>query len=120
MVLTKKSAVLALFDNAEAIKQEHSFEEFMRAASSSVVVDTKHDDYDISRVLNHFRDGPSNMELDMPAPDLAWKLCWLLGVFGFMRPRNIFCTDVARSGIMRDMLELTVMFPNLKRVEAGR
>ncbi len=112
-VLTKKSAVLALFDNAEAIKQEHCFKEFMRAGSSSVVVDTKHDDYDISRVLDHFRNGPSNMDLDMP--DLARKLCWLLGVCGFMRPDDIFCTDVARSGIVRDMLELAVVFPKERR-----
>ncbi|CAO3563830.1 unnamed protein product [Mortierella alpina] len=64
-----KSAVLAVFEDAEAIEQEHCFKEFMRAAGSSVVVDTENDDYDISRVLNHFRNGPSNMGLDMQ--DLA-------------------------------------------------
>ncbi|KAF9404930.1 hypothetical protein BGZ94_003874, partial [Podila epigama] len=92
-VLTKKTAVLALFDNAEIIKQEHCFKEFMRAGSSSVIVDTKHDDYDISRVLDRFRMEPSIMTMDMS--DLARKLRWLLGVYGFMRPDDIFCTTLA-------------------------
>ncbi|KAF9556518.1 hypothetical protein EC968_008226 [Mortierella alpina] len=100
-VLTEKSAVLALFDNAKAIKQEHCFKEFMRAGSSSVVVDTKHDDCDISRVLDHFRNGPSNMELDMP--DLARKLCWLLGVCGLHAPRRHF---LHRCGALRDQARL--------------
>ncbi|KAG0301231.1 hypothetical protein BGZ99_003528 [Dissophora globulifera] len=85
----------------------------MKAGSSSVVVDTKHEDYDISKVLDQFRQGPGNMEMDMA--DLARKLCWLLGVCGFMRPDDIFCTDVARSGIIRDKLELAVVFPKERR-----
>ncbi|KAF8910308.1 hypothetical protein BGZ58_005913 [Dissophora ornata] len=53
------------------------------------------------------------MEMDMP--DLTRKLCWLLGVCGFMRPDDIFCTDVARSNLVRDKLELEVVFPKERR-----
>ncbi|KAF9943546.1 hypothetical protein BGZ70_005810 [Mortierella alpina] len=99
-VLTKKSVVLSLFDNAEVITQAQCFKDITKAGGSTGIADTRHDDYDISRVLSHFRQGPSNMELTMP--ELAKKLCWLLGVCGFMRPDDIYCTDVARSGIVRD------------------
>ncbi|KAG0195160.1 hypothetical protein BGX28_002116, partial [Mortierella sp. GBA30] len=87
--------------------------QFMKAGHSSVVVDTRHEDYDVTAVLKHFRQGPSNMDMSMG--DLAKKLCWLLGVCGFMRPDDIYCTDVARSGIVRDMLELAVVFPKERR-----
>ncbi|KAF9176512.1 hypothetical protein BGZ51_000496 [Haplosporangium sp. Z 767] len=112
-ILVKKTAVLALFSNAEDIKSDPSFQSFLRAGSSSVVVDTKHEEYDISRVVEYFRRLPSNMDMSMS--DLARKLCWLLGVCGFMRPDDIYCTDVARSRVIRDQLELAVVFPKEKR-----
>ncbi|KAK3812341.1 MAG: hypothetical protein J3R72DRAFT_530167 [Linnemannia gamsii] len=80
----------------QAIQQEPCFKEFTRAGSGSDMVDTKHNDYHISRVLDHFRQGPSNMYLDMP--DL-----------------KTFSADVARSRIVRDMLELAVVFPKEQR-----
>ncbi|KAK3823833.1 MAG: hypothetical protein J3R72DRAFT_528907 [Linnemannia gamsii] len=79
-----------------AIQQEPCFKEFTRAGSGSDMVDTKHNDYHISRVLDHFRQGPSNMYLDMP--DLVKKLYWLLGVCGFMCLEDIFC----RRGALED------------------
>ncbi|KAG0246215.1 hypothetical protein BG011_002522, partial [Mortierella polycephala] len=112
-ILVKKTAVLALFSNAEDIKSDPSYQSLLRAGSSSVVVDTKHGDYDISRVVEYFRQLPLNMDMSMS--DLARKLCWLLGVCGFMRPDDIYCTDVARSRVIRDRLELAVVFPKEKR-----
>ncbi|KAK3823807.1 MAG: hypothetical protein J3R72DRAFT_501669 [Linnemannia gamsii] len=43
------------------------------------------------------------------------ETCWLLGICGFMHPDDIFCTDVARLGIVRDMLELAVVLPKKRR-----
>ncbi|KAF9176807.1 hypothetical protein BGZ51_009622 [Haplosporangium sp. Z 767] len=81
-ILVKKTAVLALFSSADDIKSDPSFQSFLRAGSSSVVVDTKHEDYDISRVVE---------------------------------PDGIYCTDVARSRVIRDQLELAVVLPKEKR-----
>lgn len=112
-VLNKKSAVLALFKNADEIRKDPVFKAFMDAGASNEIVDTKHHQYTVDPVLAMFRQAPSNMEI--PMVDLARKLCWLLGVCGFMRPDDIKCTDVARSSILKDKLQLAVVFPKERR-----
>jgi hypothetical protein len=112
-VLARKAAVLALFHEPEIITRDPIFKAFLSAGHSLGVVDTKHDIFSIEPVLEFFRSKPDNHAL--PLVDLARKLCWLLGVCGFMRPDDIFCTDVARSGVVGDKLQLAVVFPKEKR-----
>ncbi|KAG9060778.1 hypothetical protein KI688_008896 [Linnemannia hyalina] len=76
-------------------------------------VDTKHQIYSIDPVLTFFRSSPNNQAL--PLTELAKKLSWLLGVCGFMRPKDIFCTDISKSDIVGDKLQLAVVFPKEKR-----
>lgn len=112
-VLSRKTAILALCRSPEVISNDPIFKSFLAAGHSSGIVDTKHDHYSIEPVLIHFRSGLDNHKL--PMVELARKLAWLLGVCGFMRPDDIFCTDVARSAVIGDKLQLAVVFPKEKR-----
>ena len=112
-VLTRKAAILALFHDPEIVTKDPIFKAFLAAGHSLGVVDTKHEVYSIDPVLAFFRSSPDNHTL--PIADLARKLSWLLGVCGFMRPDDIFCTDVAKSGVIGDKLQLAVVFPKEKR-----
>ncbi|KAG0009524.1 hypothetical protein BGZ81_003336 [Podila clonocystis] len=112
-VLTRKAAILALFHDPEPVTKDPIFKSFLAAGHSLGVVDTKHEIYSIDPVLASFRSNPDNHTLSLT--DLARKLSWLLGVCGFMRPDDIYCTDVAKSGIVNDKLQLAVIFPKEKR-----
>ncbi|KAG0198090.1 hypothetical protein BGX33_012593, partial [Mortierella sp. NVP41] len=112
-VLNRKAAVLALFLHPEDITSDPVFRAFLSAGHSLGIVDTKHEIYSIDPVLAFFRASPDNYALTMV--DLARKLSWLLVVCGFMRSDDIFCTDVAKSGVVGDRLQLAVVFPKEKR-----
>ncbi|KAG0195679.1 hypothetical protein BGX33_002827, partial [Mortierella sp. NVP41] len=112
-VLNRKSAILALFHDPEVVTKDPIFKAFLAAGHSLGVVDTKHEIYSIEPVLAFFKSGPDNHTL--PMTDLARKLSWLLGVCGFMRPDDVYCTDVARSGVIGDKLQLAIVFPKEKR-----
>ncbi|KAF9079221.1 hypothetical protein BGX23_004638, partial [Mortierella sp. AD031] len=112
-VLNRKAAVLALFLHPEDITSDPVFRAFLSAGHSLSIVDTKHEIYLIDPVLAFLRASPDNHALTMV--DLARKLSCLLGVCGFMRPNDIFCTDVAKSGVVSDRLQLAVVFPKEKR-----
>jgi len=112
-VLNRKAAVLALFLQPEVVTSDPVFQSFLKAGHSLGFVDTKHEIYSIDPVLAFFRSSPDNQAL--PLTELAKKLSWLLGVCGFMRPDDIFCTDVSKSDIVGDKLQLAVVFPKEKR-----
>jgi len=109
-IMTMKSAVLALFYDPDIVRRDPYYRAFLKAGKSETVVESKSADYDITPVLEYFRELPSNK--DMPLEELTWKLCWLLGVCGFMRPDDICCVDVSLSKLTRSRkLELVVVFP---------
>jgi hypothetical protein len=112
-VLNRKAAVLALFHDPEVVTKDPIFKAFLMAGHSLGVVDTKHEIHSIEPVLAFFRSKPDKHTL--PMIDLAKKLAWLLGVCGFMRPDDIVCTDVSKSGVIGDKLQLAVVFPKEKR-----
>ena len=95
------------------ITKDPIFKAFLAAGHSLGVVDTKHEIYSIEPVPEFFKSGPDNHTL--PMTDLASKLSWFLGVCGFMRRDDIFCTDVAKSGVIGGKLQLAVVFPKEKR-----
>jgi hypothetical protein len=107
-VKTMKSAVLALFEDPDIVTKDRLFVSFLRAIDSSLVVDTKRVIFDIKPVLQHFRDR-SNDNLDMEG--LTSKLCWLLGLCGFMRPDAIACVDMDKSSVANGRLSLAVVYP---------
>ncbi|KAF9367836.1 hypothetical protein BGX21_007036, partial [Mortierella sp. AD011] len=112
-VMSMKSATLALFADTRSITIDPLYQQFIRAGRFETVHHTRQEDYDISPVLQYFRDLEDNATVDLAI--LTQKLCWLLGVCGFMRPDDIRCTDVKLSGVVRDKLQLTVVFPKEKR-----
>lgn len=107
-IKTMKSAVLALFSEPEIITKDKLFVSFLRAIDSSHVVDTKRVVFDITPISQHFRES-SNDDLDMER--LTSKVCWLLGLCGFMRPDDIACVDMEKSGITNGRLSLAVVYP---------
>ncbi|KAF9200651.1 hypothetical protein BGZ59_003151 [Podila verticillata] len=46
--------------------------------------------------------------------DLTQKVCWLLGIAGFMRPDDIRCTDASLTKVKDGRLILMVIFPKEK------
>jgi hypothetical protein len=108
-LMTMKSAVLAMFRDPEMVLQDRYYREFLKAGKKDNVIETKSTDLDISPVLDYFRELPHNHEMDFEV--LTWKLCWLLGVCGFMRPDDVRCTDTSLSQVTRGKLQLTVVYP---------
>ena len=94
-VFNRKIFILALFHNPDIITSDSTFKAFIAAGHSIGVVDTKHIAFSITPVLRFFRDSLSNQ--DKPMVDLAKKLCWLLGVYGFLRPDDIYFLHRYRS-----------------------
>ncbi|KAF9368339.1 hypothetical protein BGX21_006638, partial [Mortierella sp. AD011] len=94
-VMSMKSAILALFADTHCITNDPLYQQFIRAGRVETVHHTRQEDYDISPVLQYFRGLEDNSTMDLAI--LTQKLCWLLGVCGFMRPDDIRCTDVKLS-----------------------
>lgn len=68
---------------------------------------------DLNPILQHFQKlGDNN---SMQIRDLTQKVCWLLGIAGFMRLDDIHCTDASLSRIEDGRFILTVIFPKEKR-----
>ncbi|KAF8945137.1 hypothetical protein BGZ46_006103, partial [Entomortierella lignicola] len=112
-VMNMKSAILALFADTRCITNDPLYQQFIRAGRVETVHHTRQEDYDISPVIQYFRGLDDNAAMDLAI--LTQKLCWLLGVCGFMRPDDIRCTDVQLSSMIRDKLQLAVIFPKEKR-----
>ncbi|KAF9996360.1 hypothetical protein BGZ80_007264, partial [Entomortierella chlamydospora] len=112
-VMSKKSAIIALFAEPTIVTKDPVFVAFMNAVKKVTVHDSKAIDFNIKPVLEHFRSLPSNDTMELQ--DLIRKLCWLLGLCGFMRPDDIACIDVSRSTMVNGRLQLAVVFPKEKR-----
>ncbi|KAG0206279.1 hypothetical protein BGX31_002819 [Mortierella sp. GBA43] len=112
-IMTMKSAILALFSDPEAIREDPYYIEFLKAAKKDTVVEIKSIDFDITPILDFFREQPHSHEMDIER--LTWKLCWLLGVCGFMRPDDVRCTDIKASQITRGKLQLVVSLSKERR-----
>lgn len=108
-LMTMKTAVLSLVRDPDAVRRDPYYREFLKAGKSESVVESKSTEYDISPVLQYFQGLPHNQHLTMEV--LTSKLCWLLGVCGFMRPDDIRCVDVSLSQVFRGKLQLVVVFP---------
>ena len=88
-----RSAILDLFSNRDEILSSYALKSFFQAVLDQSVRNDQSRPVDISPVLAHCRSLGSNDT--MALADLSAKLCWLLGVCGFMRPSDIERIDLS-------------------------
>lgn len=112
-VSTYKSAILSLFTDSAPITSDHRFKEFMAIIRSGTTKRLANFALDLTPILQHFQKLGENDSMHIR--DLTHKVCWLLGIAGFMRPDDICCTDASLSKIENERLILTVIFPKEKR-----
>jgi hypothetical protein len=112
-VSTYKSAILNLFTDAKPITSDPRFKEFMDIIRSGTTKRLTNLSLDLTPILQHFQKLGGNDSMHIR--DLTHKVCWLLGITGFMRPDDICCTDASLSKIENGRLILMVIFPKEKR-----
>ncbi|KAF9399306.1 hypothetical protein BGZ76_007930, partial [Entomortierella beljakovae] len=89
--MSKKSAIISLFADQTLVTKDPVFEAFMTAVKKTSIHDSKPVSFNIKPILQYFRALPDNNTMELL--DLIKKLCWLLGLCGFMRPDDIACID---------------------------
>ena len=107
--LTKKSAILALFNDPTVITKDRLFIKFIAAGNSDSIQDQRNVSHDITPILEFFRTLPPNE--DLSAQQINMKLCWLIGICGFMRADDVQCIDIAQSDLNPLLVRLAVVFP---------
>ncbi|KAI8137542.1 hypothetical protein BJV82DRAFT_492937, partial [Fennellomyces sp. T-0311] len=94
------------------------YQSFFKSLNATTLHPSRQTNVDITPVLNHFRTlGPNK---DLAIADLTKKLCWLLGVCGFLRPSDIHRIDLNQCKVSpeQDEVELHVVAP--KQLRKGK
>jgi len=112
-VSTYKSAIFNLFTDSSPVTNDPRFKEFMAIIRSGSTKRLANFSLDLTPILQHFQALGENSTMHIR--DLTHKVCWLLGVTGFMRPDDIRCTDASLSKVIDGRIILTVVFPKEKR-----
>ena len=115
-LLNYRSSIADMFDDRASIIEFWPLRTFFQAVQETTLRQIQSRPVDISPIVNHFHSLGSNHSL--PLPDLTAKLCWLLGVCGFMRPSNIERIDLDQSSTSHfdDRIVLIVVAPKEKRL----
>lgn len=112
-VSSYKSAILSLFMDPSTITNDPWFKEFMTIIQAGSIKRFANLSLDLNPILQHFQKlGDNN---NMHIRDLMQKVCWLLGIAGFMHLDDIHCTDASLSRVENGRLILTVIYPKEKR-----
>jgi len=115
-IATYRSAILDLFSNRDTIRESFAHKSFMQAVQDKSIRAEQSRPVDITPILTHFRAlGPNDA---LSIPELTTKLCWLLGVCGFLRPSDIERIDLAQCDwtSFDDRILLKVVAPKEKRL----
>ncbi|KAF9963136.1 hypothetical protein BGZ73_002422, partial [Actinomortierella ambigua] len=115
-VSTYKAAVIDMYDpEAQLAFQGQDFRIFLAALRRKEIKHTKELQVDLTPVTNFFKAAGPNERLSML--NLTQKLCWLLGVCGFMRPDDIRCIDTSnpRFSLQDVVAILPVLLPKETR-----
>jgi hypothetical protein len=105
-----------MFENREHIRDSFAHRRFFQAVEETTVRADRSRPVDISLILQYFRNLGSNDT--MALMDLTTKLCWLLGVCGFLRPSDIERIDLRECDwtSQTDRLSLLIIDPKEKRL----
>jgi hypothetical protein len=115
-LLNYRSSIADMFDDRASIIEFWPLRTFFQAVQETTLRQIQSRPVDISPIVNHFHSlGPNHCLL---LPDLTAKLCWLLGVCGFMRPLDIERIDLDQSSTSHfdDRIVLIVVAPKEKRL----
>lgn len=111
-----RSSILDMFEDREAILSFWPLKTFFQAVQESTIRADRSRPVDIQPIIQHFHGlGPN---YSMALLDLTTKLCWLLGVCGFMRPSDIERINLDESvcTTFSDKVILKVVAPKEKRL----
>ena len=110
-----RSSITDRFDDRSTILDFWPRKTFYQAVHDTTIRSHNSTPVDIAPIVRHLHQlGPNH---SMPLPDLTAKLCWLLGVCGFMRPSDIERVDLDKSSLhLQDKVALTVVAPKEKRL----
>ena len=105
-----------MFDNRQEIRESFAHKAFFQAMSDQTLRGYRERPVDISPIIEYFEKLGSNDS--MPLAELTKKLCWLLGLCGFLRPSDIERIDLAQCDwtSFDDRILLKVVAPKEKRL----
>jgi hypothetical protein len=114
-LLNYRSSIADMFDDRSTILEFWPLRTFFQAVQDTTIRSHNSTPVDIAPIIRHLHQlGPNH---SMSLPDLTAKLCWLLGVCGFMRPSDIERVDLDKSSLhLQDKVVLTVVAPKEKRL----
>ncbi|KAI9250877.1 hypothetical protein BDA99DRAFT_563804 [Phascolomyces articulosus] len=112
------SSLLDLFDGHQPILDSWSYKIFFQSLDECTLRTTSTTNLNISPVLQHFHQLGNNTKL--LAADLTAILCWLLAIYGFLRPSDIERIDVNQCGIDDASNKLTLIIISLKEKRQGQ
>ncbi|KAF9931422.1 hypothetical protein FBU30_010259 [Linnemannia zychae] len=95
------------------ISTDGRFQELMRLAMQRGVKRLRSNLIDINPVIRHLKALGPNRSINIT--NLTKKLCWLLATCGFLHPDDLRCTNAKASCIVKENLELEVLFPKEMR-----
>lgn len=111
-----RSALLDMFDNRQEIRESFAHKAFFQAVSDQTLREDRERPVDISPIIEYFEKLGSNDS--MPLAELTKKLCWLLGLCGFLRPSDIERINLEESDWTsdEDSISLMIVCPKEKRL----
>jgi hypothetical protein len=107
-VLAYKAAVIHMYEDKSAFS-DPDFAQFFKVLRYQDIKHLKNLDLDLTPVLEHLRSQGPNEGLDLLT--LTQKLCWLLGICGFLRPSDIQCIDLSNNRFQ--LQEVSAILPIL-------
>jgi hypothetical protein len=107
-VLAYKAAIIHMYEDKSSFS-DPDFVQFFQVLKHRDIKHLKNLDLDLTPVLAHIRSQGPNEGLDLLT--LTQKLCWLLGICGFLRPSDIQCIDLSNGRFQ--LQEVSAILPIL-------
>ncbi|KAI7895436.1 uncharacterized protein EV154DRAFT_457481 [Mucor mucedo] len=117
-ILQYKQAILQLYEQTQrdSITTNPAFIEFFSALKSNAILSFDFPMINLQPAIDVMLSWGENC--DMTLLQITQKLCFLLGITGFLRPSDIERIDDSKTLVVNDALRLVVLAPKEKR--AGR
>ncbi|KAF9201540.1 hypothetical protein BGZ59_002654, partial [Podila verticillata] len=112
-----KTAITHMYKD-KSVFNDPDFKSFFQVIKATDIKDMAELNVDIQPVINFFKAKGCNKSLDNTT--LMHKLCWLLGVCGFMRPSDILQVDLSHPKFQLDAVACILPIVFLKEKHGGR